>query len=118
MRLTAAEQLALGVIDEVVPEPEGGAHTNPEETARRLRARIAAQLDTLAGRDRKMLLDARYARYRNMGEFASRPRRHRPARALGHCVAHPPVADAVARRWLARYSPTDADADATRGCRR
>ncbi|MDL2334678.1 MAG: acetyl-CoA carboxylase carboxyltransferase subunit alpha [Chloroflexota bacterium] len=70
MRLTAAEQLALGVIDEVVPEPPGGAHTNPEETARRLRARIAAHLDALAGRERKALLDARYARYRNMGEFA------------------------------------------------
>ena len=70
MRLTAAEQLALGVIDEVVPEPEGGAHENPEEMARRLRARIAAHLDTLAGRDRKALVDARYARYRQMGEFA------------------------------------------------
>jgi len=70
MRLTAAEQLALGVIDEVVPEPEGGAHKDPDETARRLRARIAVRLDSLAGRDRKMLLDLRYARYRNMGEFA------------------------------------------------
>jgi len=70
MRLTAAEQLALGVIDEVVPEPEGGAHHNPDETARRLRARITAHLDTLAGRDRKVLVDARYARYRAMGEFA------------------------------------------------
>ncbi|MEP7359954.1 MAG: acetyl-CoA carboxylase carboxyltransferase subunit alpha [Chloroflexota bacterium] len=70
MRLTAAEQLALGVIDEVVPEPTGGAHTNPDETARRLRARIAAHLDSLAGRDRKALLDSRYARYRQMGEFA------------------------------------------------
>jgi len=70
MRLTAAEQLALGVIDEVVPEPEGGAHEDPAETARRLRARITAHLDTLAGRDRRMLTDARYARYRRMGEFA------------------------------------------------
>jgi len=70
MRLTAAEQLALGVIDEVVPEPAGGAHENPDEVARRLRARIAAHLDTLAGRDRKALVDARYARYRRMGEFA------------------------------------------------
>ncbi len=42
MRLTAAEQLALGVIDEVVPEPVGGAHEHPEETARRLRERITA----------------------------------------------------------------------------
>lgn len=70
MRLTAAEQLALGVIDEVVPEPDGGAQENPDETARRLRTRITAHLDTLAGRDRKALVDARYARYRQMGEFA------------------------------------------------
>jgi acetyl-CoA carboxylase carboxyl transferase subunit alpha len=69
MRLTAAEQLALGVIDEVVPEPSGGAHEHPEETARALRARIAHHLDGLAGRDRRSLLDARYARYRRMGEF-------------------------------------------------
>ena len=40
------------------------------KSARRLRARIAAHLDTLAGRDRKALVDARYARYRQMGEFA------------------------------------------------
>ena len=71
MRLTAAEQLALGVIDEVVPEPAGGAHEQPEDTARRLRERITAQLDALAGRDRKVLVDARYARYRKMGEFAT-----------------------------------------------
>jgi acetyl-CoA carboxylase carboxyl transferase subunit alpha len=70
MRLTAAEQKALGVIDEVVPEPPNGAHADPDETAKRLRARIAAHLDALAGRDHKALLDARYARYRNMGEFA------------------------------------------------
>ncbi len=69
MRLTAAEQLALGVIDEVVPEPAGGAHEHPEEMAKRLRPRIAAHLDSLAGRDRQVLLDARYARYRQMGEF-------------------------------------------------
>ncbi|HEY8135854.1 MAG TPA: acetyl-CoA carboxylase carboxyltransferase subunit alpha [Candidatus Limnocylindrales bacterium] len=70
MRLTAAEQHALGVIDEVVPEPANGAHADPDETAKRLRTRIAAHLDSLAGRDRKALLDGRYARYRNMGEFA------------------------------------------------
>jgi acetyl-CoA carboxylase carboxyl transferase subunit alpha len=71
MRLTAAEQLALGVIDEVVPEPASGAHEQPEETARRLRERITAHLDALAGRDRKVLVDSRYARYRSMGEFAT-----------------------------------------------
>src|SRR3954471_12109487 len=83
MRLTAAEQLALGVIDEVVPEPEGGAHEDPAEMARRLQKRITAHLDTLAGRDRTMLVDARYARYRQMGEFVvatptGEPRPERP----------------------------------------
>ena len=83
MRLTAAEQLALGVIDEVVPEPDGGAHENPAEMARRLQARITAHLDTLAGRDRTALVDGRYARYRQMGEFAvatptGEPRPERP----------------------------------------
>jgi acetyl-CoA carboxylase carboxyl transferase subunit alpha len=71
MRLTAAEQLALGVIDEVIPEPPGGAHEHPDETAKSLRARIAYHLDALAGRDRSVLLDARYARYRRMGEFTT-----------------------------------------------
>jgi acetyl-CoA carboxylase carboxyl transferase subunit alpha len=70
MRLTATEQLALGVIDEVVPEPSGGAHENPAETARNLRVRLAHHLDALAGRDRRVLVDQRYARYRRMGEFA------------------------------------------------
>src|SRR5688500_12608342 len=71
MRLTAAEQLALRVIDEVVSEPQAGAHEDPEETAKNLRARIVHHLDALAGRDRKALVDARYARYRRMGEFAT-----------------------------------------------
>ncbi|HEY7598477.1 MAG TPA: acetyl-CoA carboxylase carboxyltransferase subunit alpha [Candidatus Limnocylindrales bacterium] len=69
MRLTAAEQHQLGVIDEVVPEPAEGAHQNVDETARRLRPRIVHHLDTLAGRDRQVLVDARYARYRRMGEL-------------------------------------------------
>ena len=71
MRLTAAEQQALGVIDEVVPEPSEGAHERPDDTARRLRERICAHLDSLAGRDRAVLLETRYARYRRMGEFAT-----------------------------------------------
>jgi len=71
MRLTAREQQALGVIDEVVSEPGGGAHENVGETARRLREQIVAQLDTLAGKDRTMLLEQRYGRYRRMGQFVT-----------------------------------------------
>jgi len=69
MRLTAAEQHELGVIDEVVSEPSEGAHENINETARRLRERVVFHLDTLAGRDRQVLVDNRYRRYRQMGEY-------------------------------------------------
>jgi acetyl-CoA carboxylase carboxyl transferase alpha subunit len=48
MRLTAGEQLALGVVDEVVPEPDEGAQGDPGETARRLAEAIGRQLDRLA----------------------------------------------------------------------
>ena len=82
MRLTAGEQLALGVIDEVVPEPSGGAHENAAEAARMLRGRIAHHLDALAGRDRRTLLELRSARYRRLGDFpvvtpSPDPRPHR-----------------------------------------
>jgi acetyl-CoA carboxylase carboxyl transferase subunit alpha len=71
MRLTAGEQQALGVIDEVIPEPGDGAHENLEQTARQLRERIVYHLDSLAGREPSVLVDARYARYRRMGEFST-----------------------------------------------
>ncbi len=49
MRLTAADQLALGVVDEVVPEPPEGAHQDPEQTARVLRE-VARAAPGAAGR--------------------------------------------------------------------
>jgi acetyl-CoA carboxylase carboxyl transferase alpha subunit len=69
MRLTAGEQLALGVVDEVVPEPDEGAQSDPGETASRLAEAIGRQLDRLASEPVEALLEARYARYRAMGAF-------------------------------------------------
>jgi acetyl-CoA carboxylase carboxyl transferase subunit alpha len=84
MRLTAREQQALGVIDEVIDEPGEGAHENPGETARRIRERVILQLDDLASRDRTALVEARYARYRQMGEFATTlPTAARPPERAG-----------------------------------
>ena len=71
MRLTAGEQLALGVIDEVVPEPDDGAPADAAETARRLSAVIIGQLDRLAPVPIDVLLEERYARYRSMGAFTT-----------------------------------------------
>ena len=69
MRMTAAEQQALGVVDLVVEEPEGGAHTDHQATASHLRDTIVTQLDALAGIPIPTLLEARYQRYRLLGEY-------------------------------------------------
>lgn len=67
MRMTAADQLALGVVDQVIEEPGEGAHADHDATARRLKAAIAAALDRLAGADPEALLATRYARLRSIG---------------------------------------------------
>ncbi len=87
MRLTAGEQAALGVVDEVVPEPDEGAHTDPAETARRLRAAVLAHLDELARLDLDDLVAARYARFRKFGAFASAAEPPAAARPEAHRLA-------------------------------
>ena len=69
MKMSAQDQLALGVIDQVVPEPGEGAHADPRETARRLRATIIAELDRLAALTLDELVEARYRRYRALGPY-------------------------------------------------
>ncbi len=70
MKMTAADQQALGVVDEVIPEPPGGAHAEPAETARRLRAAIVRELDRLAVVPVDVLVEERYHRYRSLGTYA------------------------------------------------
>ena len=69
MRMTAAEQQALGVVDIVVTEPGEGAHTDHAETARRLKNVISAQLDQLSRIPVDDLVEARYRRFRAMGPY-------------------------------------------------
>ena len=69
MKMTAADQQALGVIDIVVPEPGEGAHADPAETARRLKAIVVDRLAALDGLTIDQLLDARYRRYRALGSY-------------------------------------------------
>ena len=86
MRMSADDQLALGVIDRVVPEPGEGAHADHAETARRLRAVIVAELDRLGRIPVAELVDARYGRYRTLGaytEAAAPPVPPPPNRGLG-----------------------------------
>jgi acetyl-CoA carboxylase carboxyl transferase subunit alpha len=69
MKMTAPEQQALGVIDLVVAEPAGGAHTDVPETARRIRAVVLEQLDALARVPLDELVEARYRRFRGLGAY-------------------------------------------------
>jgi acetyl-CoA carboxylase carboxyl transferase subunit alpha len=69
MRMGAADQEELGVVDIVVPEPADGAHADPAETAKRLKAVIVEQLDHLATLPVEILVDLRYQRYRTLGAF-------------------------------------------------
>jgi acetyl-CoA carboxylase carboxyl transferase subunit alpha len=71
MKMTAAEQHELGVIDRVVDEPGEGAQTDHAETARRLRAVILEELTRLDGIPIGELVEQRHARYRRMGEFTT-----------------------------------------------
>jgi acetyl-CoA carboxylase carboxyl transferase alpha subunit len=69
MKMTAAEQAALGVIDRVISEPGEGAHTDVPETAKRIRAAIVAELDRLATLAPDELVAQRWRRYRDFGAF-------------------------------------------------
>jgi acetyl-CoA carboxylase carboxyl transferase subunit alpha len=71
LKITAANLLELKLIDEIVPEPEGGAHTNPEATARFLDPILAAALDELSQLAPKQIVDQRYDKFRVMGQFFS-----------------------------------------------
>jgi acetyl-CoA carboxylase carboxyl transferase subunit alpha len=69
MRMTAADQLELGVVDEIVAEPGEGAHTDHVATARAVKAAIVAALRSLSGRETSELLATRYARLRGLGAY-------------------------------------------------
>jgi acetyl-CoA carboxylase carboxyl transferase alpha subunit len=69
MRMTAADQESLGVVDVVIAEPGEGAHAEPAETARRLKAIVVDRLAALAAMPIDTLLDTRYRRYRALGSY-------------------------------------------------
>jgi acetyl-CoA carboxylase carboxyl transferase subunit alpha len=69
MKMTAPDQQALGIVDIVIAEPGEGAHTDPGETARRIRAVVVEQLDALAAVPVAELVEARYRRFRAIGAF-------------------------------------------------
>jgi len=67
LKITAPDLLAFGVIDEIVPEPVGGAHNDPAAAATLVGDAIARHLADVSGLDRDARLAARYEKFRRMG---------------------------------------------------
>lgn len=69
MKISAPDLRELGLIDEVVAEPAGGAHRDPEETARNLREALVNQLTELSRLAPEELLEQRYLKFRKAGAW-------------------------------------------------
>ena len=70
MKLTAPDLMRLGVIDDIIPEPEGGAHTAPVQAIRQVDRCLQRHLAALAKENGPALAAARYQKFRKMGAAA------------------------------------------------
>jgi len=69
LRLTAQDLDQFGLIDTIIPEPEGGAQEDPDAAAENLRQALRRSLLDLAGLSGEQLIEHRYAKFRKMGNF-------------------------------------------------
>ena len=69
LKLTAPDLLRFGVIDEVVPEPVGGAHTNHDQASALFDVALARAVAGVSAIDSATRLDARYRKFRAMGNI-------------------------------------------------
>ena len=69
LKLTAESALSFGLIDEILPEPTGGAHRNPIETFATVKEAISKHLGALEKMTPEQVRDNRFAKFRKMGQF-------------------------------------------------
>jgi acetyl-CoA carboxylase carboxyl transferase subunit alpha len=69
LQLTAAKLLNLGLVDEIIPEPLGGAHKNWPDVFEAVQASLIRHIEQLEDVPRDQLVASRYERYRGIGEF-------------------------------------------------
>lgn len=70
LKLTAQELLSLGIIDEVIPEPQGGAHRDAQKAGQNLKKVIKKHLEELKQIPKDKLLSLRYQKFRKIGALA------------------------------------------------
>ncbi|WP_217596900.1 acetyl-CoA carboxylase carboxyltransferase subunit alpha [Cohnella sp. GbtcB17] len=71
MKITAKDLLEFGIIEEIVPEPKGGAHLDPVRTAEAVKTAIWRHLEELSGMTPEALVEDRYRKFRSVGKFAA-----------------------------------------------
>ncbi|MBE9032317.1 acetyl-CoA carboxylase carboxyltransferase subunit alpha [filamentous cyanobacterium LEGE 11480] len=69
LKITAPDLKQLNIIDEILPEPLGGAHANPVQSTEILKAALIRSLGEVAAMTPKARKDARYQKFRNIGVF-------------------------------------------------
>ncbi len=69
LKIGARELLSLGIVDQVVEEPLGGAHCDEEAAARNLQAALTSHLQILLQTPIEQLIQERYGKFRRMGIF-------------------------------------------------
>lgn len=70
LKLNSGTLKDFGIVDEILPEPEGGAHHDPNAAAQTLKAALKRLLPELSKLSLEQLLETRYQRYRKLGVFA------------------------------------------------
>ena len=69
LRFTSKDLLEFGIVDEVIPEPLGGAHRDHREMARTLKGSLINNLKALTSKPLDELLESRYQKFRRLGQF-------------------------------------------------
>lgn len=72
LKMHAEDLTLLGIIDDIIPEPQGGAHHNPAAAFDAVKSYILSQWEALRGSSLQDLLEIRYQKFRKMGKFESR----------------------------------------------
>ncbi len=75
LKITAPDLKQLGIVDEIIPEPLGGAHKDPDETALNLKSALLRHLKALQTYPKEKLLQTRYEKYRSIGAWLEKPAR-------------------------------------------
>ncbi len=118
LKLTANDLVALGIMDEIVPEPPGGAHNDPGQMAANLKEVISRGLAELLAIPVDRLLELRYQKYRRIGYFLEgrkevNPRQPAPAAAVKPKrkpkEAEPATASASAQPVKPKRGPTEGE---------